>query len=90
MLIGYVVGSIVSSILFYFTDKMITESDTSSLRKVTKRVHIIYEVSYLFSFLGLGLIFQNWYVVIGLTCGLLIIRISIIIAFLFNRKAKDA
>ena len=88
-IISHILGSFGSIILFYYINKIIIETDTYYLKKAIKKIHIIYKIIYFILFVILMIIFRNWYVVVGLTTGLLTIRLSIIISNLFmNHKIK--
>ena len=87
IIIGYVVGSLESVILFKLTDKWIFDAYYQNLKKVTERIHRLYQVVYLLTFFLMGFIFQSMWGVYGLVAGLLLIKISIFLSGL-NKKYK--
>jgi len=79
LIVGELVGGIVSCSLFIITGKFVIETNQDEYLKVTKKIHMIYQITYFISFLSLALIFRDFYVVIALVIGLLTIKMAIII-----------
>ncbi len=86
MLIGYVMGSIISFYLFYIIDKMITNSSAYDLKKATKKIHVIHMISYLLSLGILFLIFKTYWVIIGNVIGLLVMKMAIFVCYIFKKN----
>lgn len=79
LIIGIFIGGIGSITLFYITTKLINTSHYLDLKKTTKKIHIIHQLTYVLSLLICFLIFYNPFVIIGLVAGFLIIKVAIII-----------
>lgn len=86
ILIGYVIGSVLSCVLFYLVNKGINEAYYEDLKKAVKKIHLIHTITYLLTFISMLLIFKTVWVVIGLAIGLLLIKMSI---FTFIKKNKN-
>ena len=80
LLIGFLIGSIFSFVLFYLTNKWINESYYADLKKISKKLHFIYQMVYLFTFAITGIIFQSYWIIIGLVFGFLLVKLSIFIS----------
>ena len=85
IIIGYVLGSIVSVILFKLIEKNIYSAYYEDLPKTTKKIHKTHQFMYLCTFIIIALIFKNPFSVIALALGLLLMKISI---FIFNITNK--
>ena len=81
IIISYILGSIISVILFVFIERNINGAYYDDLIKVTKKVHKFHQIVYLFSFIIVALIFKNPFSVIALAIGLMLIKFSI---YIFN------
>lgn len=80
LLIGFLIGSIFSFVLFYLTSKWINESYYADFKKISKKLHFIYQMVYLFAFAITGIIFQSYWIIIGLVFGFLLVKLSIFIS----------
>ena len=85
IIIGYVLGSIISVVLFKLIERNINGSYYEDLPKATKKVHKMHQIVYLLSFIVIALIFKEPFSVIALTLGLLLMKISI---FIYNVVSK--
>lgn len=89
LIIGYGVGGVVSAILFYITQSRINSAYYGELDKVTKWLGITHKITYILTFFILLFVFKTIWVVIGAVFGLLLIKISIYIAYLSLKKNDD-
>lgn len=85
LLIGLAIGGIVSVFLFFVVNKVIYSTYYLDYKKATKKIHLIHQISYLIAFLVPFIIFRDVYLVIGITCGLLLIRLSIYLSYMTNK-----
>ena len=88
LIIAYIVGSIVSIILFKLTNKNIDEAYYLDLKKAIKKIHAMHQLIYLLMFLGFAFIFKNVFTIIALTIGLLLMKIAIV--FTNKKDEKNA
>lgn len=89
LIIGYGVGGIVSAILFYITQSRINSAYYGQLDKVTKTLGITYKIMYILTFFVLLFVFKTIWVVVGAIFGLLLIKMSIYLAYLKVKKELD-
>lgn len=80
LIVGYAIGSLVNSVLFYITQLKINSSYYGDLDKVTRKLSITYKVAYLLTFFLLVFIFKTIYIIISTILGLLLIKIAIILS----------
>lgn len=84
-IIGILVGSVISVVLFNLIEKRINSTYYLDLKTQAKKIHIIHQITYICSFLIIILIFKDIFCVIGLTLGLLLIKMAIILSsFIFK------
>ena len=81
IIIAYILGSIISVVLFILLERNIYGAYYEDLPKVTKRLHKIHQLAYLFSFVIIALFFKNPFAIIALALGLMLIKLSI---YIFN------
>ena len=86
IIISYIIGSIISVILFSLLQRNVYGSYYEDLPKVTKKIHKIHQLVYLFSFAAIALIFRNPFAVIALAMGLMLIKFSIYTFNIFLQK----
>lgn len=79
IIITYILGSIISVILFKIIERNINGSYYEDLPKVTKKIHKLHQVVYLCSFIVVALIFQEPFSVLALALGLMLMKLSIFI-----------
>lgn len=83
LVISYIVGSLVSVFLYYITSKLINDSYYLDLKKAVKKIHVIYQITYIISFAVLLIFFRSYFSIIGLVTGLLLVKFGIFIHNLF-------
>lgn len=83
LVISYIVGSLVSVFLYYVTSKLINDSYYLDLKKAVKKIHVIYQITYIISFAVLLIFFRSYFSIIGLVTGLLLVKFGIFIHNLF-------
>lgn len=83
LVISYIVGSLVSVFLYYITSKLINDSYYLDLKKAVKKIHVIYQITYIISFAVLLIFFRSYFSIIGLVLGLLLVKFGIFIHNLF-------
>ena len=83
LVISYIVGSLVSIFLYYITSKLINDSYYLDLKKAVKKIHVIYQITYIISFAVLLIFFRSYFSIIGLVSGLLLVKFGIFIHNLF-------
>lgn len=83
LVISYIVGSLVSVFLYYITSKLINDSYYLDLKKAVKKIHMIYQITYIISFAVLFIFFRSYFSIIGLVSGLLLVKFGIFIHNLF-------
>ena len=86
LIIGYLIGAIVSYVLLFVTNKMYINAYYGDFGKVTKRVHWIHQITYAVLFILSMLIYLNAFLLIGLVCGLLLVKCSSLIISLKKEK----
>ncbi len=80
IIIGYFVGSILSTFLLHITNKWVNETYYKDLRKISRKIHLLHQLIYVFSFAIFGAIFQSYWIVIGLVLGFLLVKFSILLS----------
>lgn len=83
LVISYIVGSLVSVFLYYITSKLINDSYYLDLKKAVKKIHVIYQITYIISFAVLLIFFRSYFSIIGLVTGLLLVKFGIFTHNLF-------
>ena len=57
--------------------------DYLDLKKAVKKIHVIYQITYIISFAVLLIFFRSYFSIIGLVLGLLLVKFGIFIHNLF-------
>lgn len=85
-LLTFVIGGIVSILLFYITHKIIGSSYYLQYKKAIKRIHIIHQITYVVIFTFIAVFLRSIYSIVGITLGLLLIKIA---SFFYSLKEKN-
>ena len=75
-LISFVLGSAISIILFYIIHKIVDSTYYLKYKSMIKKIHLIYQMCYIVSFVLVLVLLKTIYGILGLSLGLLIIKIS--------------
>ena len=84
--IGLLLGSVGSILLFYKTHQIVEATHYTQYKKMIKKIHVFYQVTYIVLYFALALFLKSILAIVGLTIGLLIIKISSLLVKLFNKK----
>lgn len=88
VVIGYIIGTFLSMILFYHIIKVIKEHNPLDYQKATKKMRMMHQFIYIFLLIGIYFLFRNIWSVVSCIIGLLMIRFSIFIYGISSRRGK--
>ena len=86
IIIGYILGSIISVVLFTLLERNINGAYYEDLPKVTRKIHKLHQLVYLLSFIFIALVFKDVFAVIALALGLMLIKFSIYVCNIKTKK----
>ena len=86
LIIGFAIGGVASLILFYITHKIVDQTHYTSYKKMMKRIHVIYQITYATIYVVLAVTFKSFYPIIGVTLGFILIKIASLLYRIFMKK----
>lgn len=84
--ISFLIGGILSVLLFYITHKIIDSSYYLHLKKSVKKIHLIYQLTYMVTFVLIAYFTKSALAIAGVTIGLLLVKIASLINIMVNKK----
>ena len=88
-IIGFVLGSIGSIVLFYKTHVIVKSTHYIQYKKMIKKLHIMYQITYIVLFAIILLLLKSFIAIVSLAIGLLMIKLTAFIVNLFKERNKN-